>query len=143
MLGRILSVGCLAVIGELRLISQGVAKEKPRVGTQSVSLSADQNHGWSGSRVGLVLVGACALLSTNCVSSKPHDAETKGQGMKSGSPTRIISLSPNVTEILHGVDAFGRVIAVSDYCSYPAAVNQLPRVGGWQNSDDRPDAVAQ
>src|SRR5438552_3049741 len=51
---------------------------------------------------------------------------------KSSHPQRIISLSPNVTEILDGVGAFDRVIAVSDFCDYPPAVKRLPRVGGWQ-----------
>ncbi len=62
-------------------------------------------------------------------------------------PERIISLSPSATEILHGVGAFGRVIAVSDYCSYPPQVKDLPRIGGWQNTNlervvsFRPDLV--
>src|SRR5436309_9908354 len=51
------------------------------------------------------------------------------------SPRRIISVSPNVTEILYGIGAFDRVVAVSDYCTYPPAVESLPRVGGWENSN--------
>jgi iron complex transport system substrate-binding protein len=50
-------------------------------------------------------------------------------------PQRIISVSPNVTEMLYGVGAFDRVVAVSDYCTYPPAVKSLPRVGGWQTSN--------
>jgi len=50
-------------------------------------------------------------------------------------PQRIISVSPNVTEILYGIGAFDRVVAVSDYCTYPPAVQNLPRVGGWENSN--------
>ncbi|MEW5975427.1 MAG: helical backbone metal receptor [Acidobacteriota bacterium] len=49
-------------------------------------------------------------------------------------PQRIISLSPNVTEILAGVNAFERVIAVSDYCDFPPGVDRLPRVGSWQTA---------
>lgn len=49
-------------------------------------------------------------------------------------PQRIISLSPNVTEILEGVGAFDRVVAVSDFCDYPPATQKLPRVGGWQTT---------
>jgi iron complex transport system substrate-binding protein len=48
-------------------------------------------------------------------------------------PRRIVSLSPNLTEILYGVGAFDRVVGVSDYCTYPAAVRKLPSVGGWRN----------
>ena len=62
-------------------------------------------------------------------------------------PARIISLSPSTTEILYGVGAFERVVAVSDYCTYPPEVKQLPRVGGWNNPNMeqiaslRPDLV--
>jgi ABC-type hemin transport system substrate-binding protein len=30
-------------------------------------------------------------------------------------PRRIVSLSPNVTEMLYGIGAFGQVVVVSDY----------------------------
>ena len=66
---------------------------------------------------------------------------------KSGKPERIISLTPSTTEILYGVGAFNRVVAVSDYCTYPADVAKLPHVGGWNNPNMeqiaslRPDLV--
>ena len=50
-------------------------------------------------------------------------------------PKRIISASPNVTEILYGVGAFRSVIAVSDYCTYPPEVKTLPRIGKWQDNN--------
>ena len=62
-------------------------------------------------------------------------------------PARIISLTPSTTEILHGIGAFGRVVAVSDYCTYPPEVSKLPRAGGWSNPNMeqiaglRPDLV--
>ncbi|HWB97488.1 MAG TPA: helical backbone metal receptor [Bryobacteraceae bacterium] len=62
-------------------------------------------------------------------------------------PQRIISVSPNITEILYGVGAFSRVVAVSDFCTYPPEVKRLPRVGGWHNpslerlASLRPDLV--
>src|SRR5215831_5570837 len=48
-------------------------------------------------------------------------------------PRRIVSLSPNVTEMLYGIGAFSQVAGVSDYCTYPPEVSKLPSVGGWQN----------
>jgi len=50
-------------------------------------------------------------------------------------PARIVSLSPSVTEILDGVGAFDRVVAVSTYCEYPPEVKSLPRVGGWTDTN--------
>lgn len=50
-------------------------------------------------------------------------------------PKRIVSLSPNVTEMLYGIGAFDQVAAVSDYCTYPPQAAKLPSVGGWRNPD--------
>jgi iron complex transport system substrate-binding protein len=50
-------------------------------------------------------------------------------------PERIISLSPNLTEMIWGVGAFDRVVAVSEFCDFPPEVENLPRVGGWQNTN--------
>ena len=66
---------------------------------------------------------------------------------RASKPERIVSLSPNTTEILHGVGAFGRVVAVSSYCKYPPEAQKLPQVGGWSNpnleqiASLRPDLV--
>jgi iron complex transport system substrate-binding protein len=45
----------------------------------------------------------------------------------------MVSLSPNLTEIIYGVGAFDQLVGVSQYTSYPPAVSKLPMVGGWQN----------
>jgi iron complex transport system substrate-binding protein len=50
-----------------------------------------------------------------------------------GAPRRIVSLSPNVSELLYGIGAFSQVVGVSDYCSYPPEASKLPSVGGWAN----------
>jgi iron complex transport system substrate-binding protein len=54
-------------------------------------------------------------------------------GQATPPPRRIVSASPSTTEILYGIGAFARVVAVSDYCTYPPAVQHLPRIGGWEN----------
>jgi len=50
-------------------------------------------------------------------------------------PQRIVSLSPNVTEILYGVGAWPQVVAVSQYCTYPEDVKNKPRVDGWRDTN--------
>ncbi len=73
--------------------------------------------------------------------------ESQPASLRADRPARIVSLSPSVTEILAGVGAFDRVVAVSDYCEYPKEVEKLPRVGGWNNpnleqiASLRPDIV--
>lgn len=71
---------------------------------------------WRAALVGVVLSWGCALAAPT-----PR-------------PQRIVSLSPNTTEMLYGIGAFERVVGVSVYCTYPPAVSKLPRVGGWQDS---------
>jgi iron complex transport system substrate-binding protein len=48
-------------------------------------------------------------------------------------PQRIVSLSPDLTEIVYGVGAFDRVVAVSDYDTYPAGTAKLPHLGQLHN----------
>jgi iron complex transport system substrate-binding protein len=62
-------------------------------------------------------------------------------------PRRIVSLSPNLTEILYGIGAFPQIVGVTDYCTYPAEAKKLPSVGGWDGASMekllglRPDLV--
>lgn len=78
-------------------------------------------------KAGLVAL-LCLMLQTGCGYAPPQPAAT-------ARVRRIISLSPGATEIIHGVGAFDRVVAVSNYCSYPPEVERLPRVGGWNNTN--------
>ncbi len=48
-------------------------------------------------------------------------------------PARIISLAPNLTEILYDLELGERVIAVSRYCNYPPEVKAKPKIGGMSN----------
>ncbi|HEY0078277.1 MAG TPA: helical backbone metal receptor [Pyrinomonadaceae bacterium] len=78
---------------------------------------------------------ALLLLSSACGGGgrAPQLAGEQASKNETSAPQRIISLSPNTTEILYGVGAFARVVAVSDYCDYPPEAKNLPRIGGWQN----------
>lgn len=49
-------------------------------------------------------------------------------------PRRIVSISPNLTEILYGIGAFPQVAGVTDYCTYPPEVKKLPSIGGWDGA---------
>jgi iron complex transport system substrate-binding protein len=63
------------------------------------------------------------------------------------SPQRIVSLVPNVTEILFAIGAGPQVVAVSNYDVEPPAVRSLPTVGALLDPDTeriislRPDLV--
>lgn len=45
-------------------------------------------------------------------------------------PRRIISISPNSTEIIAALGATDRLVAVSDFCLWPSEVKILPHIGG-------------
>ena len=46
-------------------------------------------------------------------------------------PRRIVSTSPSITEILFALGLGPQVVGVSEYCRFPAAVKQLPKVGTY------------
>ena len=48
-------------------------------------------------------------------------------------PRRIVSLAPNVTEILFALGLDSEIIGVTDFCDYPEAALRKTRVGGYIN----------
>jgi len=48
-------------------------------------------------------------------------------------PQRIISLSPNITEILFALGLNNRIIAVTDFCKFPPEAEKKPKIGGLMN----------
>lgn len=80
---------------------------------------------------------AGAAGSSRIVQS-PHAAQT---------PERIVSLAPNVTEVLFALGAGPRVVAVTRFDDYPPQVKTLPKVGGIIDVDlealiaQKPDLV--
>ncbi|MCX5823465.1 MAG: helical backbone metal receptor [Deltaproteobacteria bacterium] len=49
------------------------------------------------------------------------------------SPGRIVSLAPNLTEILYDLGVENRIAAVTDYCDYPPGARLKPKIGGFVN----------
>ena len=54
-------------------------------------------------------------------------------------PKRIISLAPNLTEILFKIGLGERIVGVTQFCDYPQEAGKKPKVGGMSNPS--PEAV--
>ncbi|HEV2801167.1 MAG TPA: ABC transporter substrate-binding protein [Pyrinomonadaceae bacterium] len=90
-----------------------------------------------------LLIAFVALATPACAACRDVVYVETGRGAKEAAtsapaaelPQRIISLSPSTTEVLYGVGAFERVVAVSDYDKFPPEVSRLPKIGGWSNTN--------
>ena len=48
-------------------------------------------------------------------------------------PQRVISMAPNLTEMIYDIGASGQLVGVTDYCKFPPVAKTKPKVGGWIN----------
>lgn len=78
------------------------------------------SRAWLASFGVLVLVFAAWLTLTRTEPPEPGGAP---------GGTRIVSLSPALTETLFAIGAGDRIVGVSDYCNYPKAARERPRAG--------------
>ena len=67
---------------------------------------------------------ALLFLFLFCISITSYSADT---------PKRIVSISPNLTQVIFGLGAFENVVGVTIYDEYPPEVKDLPKIGGWVN----------
>jgi iron complex transport system substrate-binding protein len=75
-----------------------------------------------------------ALLLTAC--GERSAATTKDDlGREVALPAevrRVVTLSPNLTEMIYAVGAQERLVGVDDFSNYPQSARRLPKVGGMQ-----------
>jgi iron complex transport system substrate-binding protein len=48
-------------------------------------------------------------------------------------PQRVISLSPNLTEMIYDMDAQDQLVGDTDYCKFPPDAEKKEKIGGWVN----------
>ncbi|MBN1665320.1 MAG: cobalamin-binding protein [Deltaproteobacteria bacterium] len=48
-------------------------------------------------------------------------------------PVRIVSMAPNITEILFSIGLDDKIVGVTNYCNYPAGALKKKRIGGFIN----------
>jgi len=50
-----------------------------------------------------------------------------------GTPRRVVSMAPNLTQILYDLGAQDLLVGVTDFCKFPHEARSKPKVGGWLN----------
>lgn len=98
----------------------------------------------------LLLIWAVLLYLRNFVLNTLNDdpvTTVQKQSKENNKPQRIVSLAPNITEILYELGLGDKVIAVSNDCDYPPEAESKQKVGSfWQPSVEtviacKPDLV--
>lgn len=84
---------------------------------------------WSGTARGRanmihIMVAFMMMTGMGCEKESPSKATPRGAA------ERIISISPNSTEIIASLGAADRLVAVSNFCVWPESIKSLPRIGG-------------
>ena len=91
----------------------------------------------------LSLISACTSSPTEelapPVGASPFPLEMTDQAGRIVSiekiPEKIISLAPGNTEILYALGLEGRLVGVTEYCGYPEAAKEKPKIGGFSTVD--------
>jgi iron complex transport system substrate-binding protein len=76
-------------------------------------------------------MAAAAIVAAGCRRSNASAVAL------SSVPRRVVSLAPNLTEIVFAVGGGDRLVGVSDYSDSPEAARSIPRVGGLEVSAER------
>jgi iron complex transport system substrate-binding protein len=80
----------------------------------------------------LVLVSGISHAADDAVSAE----DDVGSVVTLAAPARrIVSLAPNITELLFSAGAGDRIVATAQYSDYPPAARSLPRIGGSAGID--------
>ncbi len=91
-------------------------------------------------KLSLLFLLSLTLLLASCSGRQPDtqtmDTVTDDYGRRvavPASPTRVVSLSPAVTEIMFALGAGDLLVGRTDFCTYPAEAKQIPSIGGISN----------
>ncbi len=58
---------------------------------------------------------------------------TTSYSFSDNKPQRIVSLSPNLTQVIYALGYMDQVVGVTIFDEYPPQVIDLPKIGGWIN----------
>ena len=73
--------------------------------------------------------------------ARPGRSPRRRRGAAAG-PSRVVTLAPNLTEIVFALGAGDRLVGVSEYSDYPEAARAIPRVGGLEVDPEKVAALS-
>jgi len=80
----------------------------------------------------LLLIISC-LVGAGFIISGIRQAQSRDSAPLPNNPERIVSLAPNLTEILFALGLEDKIVAVTLHCDYPPAAQQKTKIGTfWQ-----------
>ncbi|NLY01183.1 MAG: cobalamin-binding protein [Rhodopirellula sp.] len=72
-----------------------------------------------------------AIVAVSLLVRTSRDGSEAVEAAAGGSCSRIVSMSPSITETLFALGLGERVVGVTRYCNYPPEAKALPQIGGW------------
>lgn len=81
------------------------------------------------------VVGGAALLAAMALLAAPLELALGGDLPTGSGPQRIITIGPNAAEIICGLGACDRIVAVDKFCVHPPELLDRPRIGGLFDPD--------
>jgi len=92
-------------------------------------------RGWktdtTGAALRILIETIVALFLAAAAAAQPAGSAYLGKPRPHGVPGRVVSLAPNLTEIVFAIGAGERLVGVTRFDDYPEQVKKLPRVGGF------------
>jgi ABC-type hemin transport system substrate-binding protein len=84
----------------------------------------------------ILLVTFVAWIGLGCLLLPPQHARVAFEGQSLRVPTRIVSMAPNLTEILFSLGLDESLVGVTQDSDYPPAATLKPRVGTFSSPSD-------
>ncbi|MDE2598700.1 MAG: cobalamin-binding protein [Rhodocyclaceae bacterium] len=81
------------------------------------------------------LLLALALLCAQARADIVLRDDTRTEVRLAAPARRIVSLAPNITEVLYAADAGDKLVGTVEFSDYPVAAKKLPRVGSYARID--------
>jgi iron complex transport system substrate-binding protein len=113
------------------LHGQAQGEDEPAPTTGQVAAGA--NPIWDGGISACVLAATILLLLSGTASARTVKDQTGRSVNVPDHPHRLVSLAPNITEIVYALGLGDELVGDTDYCDFPPEAKKKPHVGTMLN----------